>query len=101
MKLKEVSRFDIVEMAWKALPNAEEGDVIVVVDIRNGNVEVLSKTEHFESWARDSFDYKEVIIHLKENEANLDIGTVYKKHRYEVCCRILELMERFPHLNCK
>ena len=98
MQIRDVTRYDIVEMGWKALPQAEEGDVIVVVDVRNGNIEVLFKTEDFESWARDSFDYKTVILHLKEKEANLDVGTLYKKHRHEVCCRMLEIMERFPHL---
>ena len=98
MHIRDITRFDVVEMAWKALPNSDEGDVIVVVDIRSGNIEVLSKTVEFENWCKDAFDYKKVILHLKENEANLDVGTVYKKHRHEVCCRILELMERFPHL---
>ena len=97
MKLRDLSRYDIVEMAWKALPHSDEGDVIVVVDNRSGNVEVLSKTHEFENWAKN-FDNKEVILHLKEEAANLDVGTLYKKHRHEVCCRILEIMERYPHL---
>ena len=97
MHIRDVTRYDIVEMAWKALPNAEEGDVIVVVDIRSGNIEVLSKSVEFENWAKE-FDYKQVLLHLKEEAANLDVGTVYKKHRHEVCCSILELLERFPHL---
>ena len=98
MKLRDVSRYDIVEMAWKALPSAEEGDVIVVVDTRNGNIEVLSKTKDFECWAKNSIEYKEAILHLNEKAANLDIGTLYKKHRHEVCCRMLEILEKFPHL---
>ena len=98
MHLRDVTRYDIVEMAWKALPNAEGNGVIVVVDVRNGNVEVLSKTREFEDWARDSFDYKQSILYLEREAAKLDVGTVYKKHRHEVCCSILELMERFPHL---
>ena len=98
MKLREVSRFDIIEMAWKALPQSEEGDVIVVVDIRSGNVEVFSKTKEFEDWCKNDFDYKQVLIHLKEEAANLDVGDLYKKHRYEVCCRMLEIMEKYPHL---
>ena len=98
MHIRDITRFDIVEMAWKALPHAEEGDVIVVVDVRNGNIEVFSKTREFEDWAKDAFDYKQSILHLKEEAAKLDVGTIYKKHRHEVCCRILELKERFPHL---
>ena len=93
MKLRDLSRYDIVEMAWKALPNCEEGDVIVVVDIRNGNIEVLFKTEEFENWAKN-FEHKQAILHLKEEAANHDVGFLYKKHKYEVCCRILEIMEK-------
>ena len=98
MQLKDVTRFDIIEMAWKALPHAEENGVIVVVDVRDGNVEVLSKTKEFESWAGDSFEYKQSILYLGKEAAKLDIGKVYRKYRHEVCCNILDLMERFPHL---
>ena len=98
MKLREVTRFDIVEMAWKALPSAEEGGVIVVVDVRNGNIEVLSKTREFEDWAKDAFDYKQSILYLKKEVAKLDVGTVYKEYRHEVCCGLLDLMEKYPHL---
>ena len=60
-------------------------------------MEVLSKTREFENWAKE-FKYKQVLLHLKKKEANLDVGTVYKKHRHEVCCRMLEILEKFPHL---
>lgn len=99
MHIRDATRFDIIEMAWKAHLYSNEGHTIVVVDIRDGCVEVLSKTEEFENWAEGDFDYKKVIFSLKEEEAaNLEIGVLYKKYRYEVCCRILEIMEKFPHL---
>ena len=98
MHIRDATRFDIIEMAWKALQYNNEGHAVIVVDVRDGCVEVLSKTE-FENWAEGDFDYKKVIFSLKEEEAaNLDVGVLYKKYRYEVCCRILEIMEKNPHL---
>ena len=97
MNIKDITRFDVVEMAWKALPQSEEGDVVVVVDIKSGNVEVLSKTHEFENWAKN-FDNKKVLFHIKENEAEHDVDTLIKRYHFEVYCRMLEIKEQFPHL---
>ena len=97
MHIRDVTRYDIIKIALEALPHCEEGDVIVVVDVRDGSVEVLTKTYEFEDWARN-FDNKKVIFHLKEEEANKDIDSLFKKHKFEICCTLLELKEEYPHL---
>ena len=99
MKLKDISRKEILEMALEALPNSNEGYVIVTVDVRNGDVEVLSKTHHFEDWAATSSDFKKVLFGIKkESAAGQDIDTLYKRHKFEICCSIMEVKEDFPHL---
>lgn len=97
MNLRNATPFDILKAALKALPHCEEGHVIVLVDIRDGSMEVLSKTKEFEDWAANSFDVKTVIFDIKK-EAGLNIYYLYKKYRHEICCRILELKEDYPHL---
>ena len=91
MKLKDVTRKEILKMALEAFHNSNEGHVIVVVDVRNGNVEVLSTPQD---------KHKTVILQLKEKDvaAGLDFDTLYKKHKYEICCNTFEVKERFPHL---
>ena len=98
MNIREATRYDIIKMAWKALPHCEEGDVVVVVDVRDGSIEALSKTEDFENWAKDSFDYKKVLFHITEKEAGFDIDTLIKRYHFEVYCRMLEIKEQFPYL---
>ena len=100
MKLRDVSRKEIIKMALEALPDSNEGHVIVVVDVRNGNVEVLSKTHQFEDWAANSFDFKKALFSLNEEDiaANDDVESLYRKYKFEICCTILEIKEKHPHL---
>jgi len=97
MKLKDISRRDIVKMALEALPRCEEGNVVVVVDVRDGSVEVLTKSKQFENWAKNFKNIKAILC-MEEKEANKDIDILYRKYKHEVCCAILELKEEFPHL---
>ena len=99
MKLKDISRKEILEMALKALPNSNEGYVIVTVDVRNGDVEVLSKTEEFESWAANSSAFKKALFGIKKDAAaGLDVDALHRRYKHEICCSILELKEEYPHL---
>ena len=98
MKLKDISRRDIIKMALKALPESNEGHAVVVVDVRDGSVEVLCKTQEFEDWCKNNFDSKKVIFDIKEEEAGLGFDALYKKHKHEICCTISEITEMYPHL---
>ena len=98
MELRDVSRRDIIKMALEALPDSNEGHAVVVVDVRDGGVEVISKTHEFENWAKNDFDSKKVIFDIKEEEAGLGINTLYKKHKFEIYCRVMEIKEMYPHL---
>ena len=98
MRLSDVSRRDIIKLALEALPHSNEGHAVVVVDVRDGSVEALSKTQEFENWAKN-FDHKKVILHLKEEEAvGTDFESLYRKYKHEICCRIMEIKEMYPHL---
>ena len=100
MNIRDITPRDIVKMAWETLPDSNEEHVIVVVDVRNGNVEVLSKTHQFEDWAASSTEFKKAIFSINEEDiaANDDVESLYKKHKFEICCSILELKEKYPHL---
>ena len=100
MNIRDITPRDIVRMAWEALPDSNEEHVIVVVDVRNGNVEVLSKTHQFEDWAANSFDFKKALFSLNEEDiaANDDVESLYRKYKFEICCTILEIKEKHPHL---
>ena len=99
MKLKNITSRDVIEMALEALPSSQEEYAIVLVDVRDGSVEVIKDTVEFESWARDTFDIKKAIFGIKkESAAGLDVDTLYKKYKHEICCSILELKEEHPHL---
>ena len=97
MHISDLSKKEVVKIALEALPHCEEGDVIVTVDVRDGKVEVLSKTKDFENWAKQ-FDHKRVLLHLKEKDANKGFDELFGRHKFEICCRILELKEEYPHL---
>ena len=96
MHISDLSKKEIVKMALEALPG-EEGDVIVLVDVRDGKVEVLSKSKDFENWAKN-FNHKRVLLRLEEEDAKKDIGEIYERHKFEICCRIMEIKEMYPHL---
>ena len=100
MNIRDITPRDIVEIALKALPDSNEGHTIVVVDVRDGSVEVLSKTEEFESWAANSFDFKKALFSMNEENiaANEDIENLYRKYKFEICCSLLEIKEKYPHL---
>ena len=99
MHIRDATPRDIVKIALKALPDSNEGHTIVVVDVRDGSVEVLSKTKEFESWAANSTEFKKAIFSINEDiAANDDIESLYRKYKFEICCSILELKEEYPHL---
>ena len=98
MKLCNISRKEVIRLALEALPHSNEGHAIVVVDVRNGSVEVLTKTDEFENWAKYDFNHKTVIFDITEEEAGLGIDALYKKHRHEICCTISEIKDMYPHL---
>jgi len=98
MKLSDISRKDVIRMALQALPRSNEGHAVVVVDVRDGSVEVFCKTQEFEDWCKNNFDSKKVIFNIKEEEAGLGFDALYKKHKHEICCSILRLKEEYPHL---
>ena len=98
MHLRDISRKDVIRMALEALSHSNEGHAFVLVDVRDGSVEVISKTVEFEDWAARSFDFKKVIFSIKEEEAGLGIDALYKKHKHDICCTISEIKETYPHL---
>ena len=99
MKLKDITPFDVIEMAWKALPESNEEHAVVLVDIRDGSVQVIKDTAEFEDWAANSFDFKKVLFSIKkEAAAGRDVDTLHKRFKHEICCRLLELKEEYPHL---
>ena len=87
---------DMIKMSLKALHNSNEEHVAVLVDVRNGNVEVLSTPRELEGdwWG----NHKRIILRLKKEDIAADIESLYRKHRYEICCNTFEVKERFPHL---
>ena len=119
MKFKDVSSFDIVKMAWEVLPQKDDtgGLAFVVVNTKNGKVfgvyepgdrfvydfseedetvfllqfgnkVVGSREELLSDWFLDEDDRSE------ENMLNL----LYRRFKNEICCSILDIKERFPHL---
>ena len=98
MHISDLSRKEIIKMALEALPRSNEGHAVVLVDVRDGSVEIISKTQEFEDWAANTFEHKTVIFGIKEEEAGLDFEKLYRKYKHEVCCRILEIKESYPHL---
>ena len=99
MNIRDITPRDIVEMALEALPSSQEEHAVVLVDIRDGSVEVIKDTAEFEDWARDAFDIKKVIFGIKkEAAAGKDFESIYNKYKHEVCCSILEIKEKHPHL---
>ena len=96
MKLKDVTPHDMIKMVLKAIADNNEEHAAVLVDVRNGDVEVLSTPRELEGdwWG----NHKRIILRLKKEDIAADIESLYRKHRYEICCNTFEVKERFPHL---
>ena len=96
MHIRDATPRNIIRLALAALPDSDEGYVIVVVDVRNGSVEVLPRLLNKEfNWS--NLTIKKEIFHLwKDEDSHVD--TLVKMYRHEICSNILKLKEEHPHL---
>jgi len=95
MKIIDLTPRNAISMALAALPNSDEGLAIVAVDVRNGNVEVLSIDKKNFDWG--ILKNKKAIVYLWRNNTR-NVDTLVKMYRHEICGNILEIKEEHPHL---